>query len=135
MNQKLPQLDKEKIEEVNKLVIQMAPQMNQLISLLKGCGLNEFEIMVGNGNDKISWSDGKPLVKSPTQDQLTIELVHLLDIHYPPHNGFTFMNMIWNPNMAVAEKMAKIVAEYRKRDRKQVESQIVALLAAFKMGA
>lgn len=135
MDLKPPQLDNKKIEDVNKLVTQMAPQLNQLIALLKNCDMNEFEIMVGNGTDKISWSDGKSILKSPTQDQLTIELVHLLDLHYPPHNGYTFMNMIWNPNMAVAEKMAKILAEYRKRDRKQVESQIVALLSAFKMGA
>ncbi len=129
------QLDPKKIEAVNQLVVKMAPQLNELVKLLHECELHEFEIMVGKGTDKMSFSDGKFLSRSPTQDQLTIDLVHILDSHFPPNGGFTFMNMIWNPNMVIAEKLAKTVAEYRKRDRTQVESQIIALLAAFKQSS
>lgn len=123
-----------KIKEVNEILLQIAPQLDKLVVKLRECNMHQFEIMVGNGTDKLAWSDGKMVSSSPTQEQLTIELTNLLDQQYPPFNGLTFMSMIWNPNRAIAEKMAGIIAEFRKRDRSQVESQIIALLAAFKQG-
>ena len=118
------------IAKVNSIVTHLAPHLNELITTIKSLNMHEFEIMVGNGSDKLSWNNGV-IVKSPTQDQLAIEITHILDQAYPM-NVTSFLGMIWSQNSIIANKIAEIVAEYRKRDRAQVESQIVALLAAFK---
>lgn len=96
--------------------------------------MQEFEIMIGDGTDKLRWSSGTFLKRTPTQDQLAIEISHVLDQAYPM-NVSTIMGMIYSQNHLIAQRVAEIVAEYRKRDRAQVESQIVALLAAFKQGS
>ncbi len=126
--------DSHKIDHVNAMVTQMAPQLNELIAVLKSMDVQEFEIMVGNGSDKIYWSSGALLKKSPTQDELVIDLTRVLDESYPGSKT-TFLGLLWNPNHLVATRLAEIVAQYRKRDRAQVHAQIVALLLAFQEGS
>ena len=128
-----PQLTPQKVEQINRHVASLTPQFVQLFSMLHDADVHDFEIDVGT--DKLIWRDPRIALQSPTQAQLTDELTAILDAHYPPFNAFSFMGMIWNPNHPVAEEMAKIVAMYRKRDREQVESQIIALLAAFKQSS
>lgn len=127
-------LDPKKVEEINTLVKQLAPGFAQLIVMLRAADIHEFDMDV-NAGDNLIWRDPQFTMPSPTQGQLLEELTAILNQHYPPLNGFSFMGMIWNPNRAVAETMAKIVADYRKRDRVQVEGQLLALLAAFKQGS
>lgn len=128
------QIDPEKLKEIQGLTAQMTPGFAKLVMLLRSANIHEFEIAVAGGADKMVWNDGKMVMPSPTEAQLTDELMHILDASYPPLSGFNFMGLIWNPNRAIAEKMAKTVAEFRRRDRAQVEAQILALLAAFKQG-
>lgn len=130
-----PVLDPKKMAEIQGITASITPQLAKLVLLLRESNIHEFEVGVTGGTDKLIWTDNKINVPSPTEGELTDELMAILDQAYPPHNGFTFMNMVWNPNRAVAERMAKVVALFRKRDRAQVESQIVALLQAFKQGS
>lgn len=130
----MPVIDQKKIEEIQKLTATMTPGFAKLVMLLRESNIHEFEIAVTGGADKLVWMDSKVQLPSPTEEQLTNELMNILDQQYPPHNGFTFMNMIWNPNRAIAERMAKVVAVFRRRDRAQVEAQIVELLTHFKQG-
>lgn len=123
------------IEEMNQLVASLTPGFAKLVSLLRSSGVHDFEVLVPGGNDKLVWQDSSIEIASPNEAMLTDELMHILDQAYPPRGGFSFMGLIWNPNRAIAEKMAKTVSLFRKRDRAQVEAQIVALLAAFKQGS
>ena len=122
-----------RVEKVNEITQSIAPQLVELITVLRSLNMHEFEIMVGGGTDKLHWSSGEMLKKSPTQDQLSIEITHILDTAYPMYVT-SFMGMTWSQNSLIADKIAEIVAEYRKRDRAQVESQLVALMIAFKQG-
>lgn len=124
----------EMVAEINRLATALAPQMLQMTQLLRRCGLHNFEIMLGDGTEKLHWDSGLMSNKTPTQDQLAIEITHILDQAYP-ENVTQFMGMVWSANNLVANGIAEVVAKYRKRDRAQVESQIVAILAAFKQGS
>lgn len=130
-------LNQQKVDEINQLAATMSPGFTKLILLLREANVHEFEIGINNGADKFVWQDPQAVRPSPTQAQLTNELTAILDKQYNPgmFGGFSFMGMIWNPNRAIAEEMAKKVAEYRARDRKEVEGQIQALLFAFKEGS
>jgi len=130
-----PQLDKGKIAEINKLTASIAPIINNLILMLRDAGIHEFDIGVANGAERLVWQDSKVTFHSPNEFQLTEEIMRILDEAYPPHSGFNFMGLIWNPNRAIAERMSKVISEFRKRDRSQIESQILGLLAAFKQGS
>lgn len=122
-----------RITKINSILKSIAPQLTEVIMLLKFLDVQEFDIMIGNDTDKLHWDSGKILNKSPTQDQLAIEIARILENAYPTNQ--TFMGMVWSQNFLIASKIAEIVAQYRKRDRQQVESQIIALLAAFKQSS
>ncbi len=122
-----------RVTKINDIIRGMAPQLIEIIMLLKSLGVQEFDIMIGSGTDKLHWDNGKILNKSPTQDQLAIEIARILENAYPTTQ--TFMGMVWSQNFLIASKIAEIVAQYRKRDRKQIESQIIALLTAFKQSS
>lgn len=128
------QLEKAKMVEINRLVNAIAPNVTTLLKFLRSSDIHEFEIIVDNGADKMVWSDGKVTYQSPTQTQLADELMRILDEAYPPNNGFSFMGLIWNPNRAIAEKMASVIAEFRRKDKQQLESQMIAITQAFKAG-
>lgn len=124
-------IEPEGIKKVNALVTKMTPMMMALIAELKLLGMHELEVMVGDGTDKMKWSRGLVPQKSPSQEQLTIEITHILD-RMSPGKSSTFMGMIWSDNSIIATKIAETVAEFRKRDREEVGQQIVKLLAEFK---
>jgi len=123
-------LEQENIEKIGKILEVISPKLDELTAILRGGNLNEFEIMVGTG-DTLRWNNANTVRKTPTQDELAFELTVILD-HYYPQNTKLLMGMMWSNNRIVANEVAKKIAEYRRRDRAQVESQIVALLQAFK---
>lgn len=126
---KIPEsLDK----EIQGHLAKVSPSLTALMGLLRNNGVHEFEITLNNGADKLEWNDGLTYVVTPTQEELTNELMAILDAAYPPTSGFSFMNMVWNPNRALAERMAKVVATFRERERQHVEREIVAILTAFR---
>jgi len=134
MNQNPPKpLNQETADRLTSLTTQAAPFLAEISKILRENGLRDFELNVGNKNS-FYWSGGLDIKKSPNEDYLTEEILNILDNEYQQHI-FSFMGMIYNPNRNVAQAIAKIVSMCRAKDRREVSSQIIALLAAFQEGS
>lgn len=129
MNQ---QVNPQTVAKLKELSIQLSPQLSEVVKLLRDMGLHEFEIGINSEGDSFHWSSGLIGQKTISQQQLETELIKILDNEYPM-NVLMFMGMVYSPNRNVAQTIAEIVAEHRRRDRSQVASQLVALLAAFQL--
>lgn len=128
-----PQIDPQLVAKIEQLSVELTPKLTEIVRLLRGANLQEFEILVG-GNDKFYWSGGFESKKTISQEQLEAELMQVLDQAYPG-NTLMFMGMVYSPNRNLARAIAMMVAERRRRDRNEVMSQIIALLGAFQQGS
>ena len=128
-----PQINPQVIAKINDLSQQATPLLGQIAVLLRENNLHEFELSV-DGRESFFWSGGLENKQSPNEEELTNELQDILDQSFP-RNILMFMGMIYNPNRQVARKIAEIVSMHRAKDRREVASQIMALLAAFQQGS
>ena len=128
-----PQIDPQLVTKIEQLSVEITPKLTEIVRLLRGANLHEFEILVEK-TDKFYWSGGLDYKKTPSQGQLEVELMQVLDMAYPG-NTLMFMGMVYSPNRNLAQALAQIVAEHRRRDRHEIMSQIFALIAAFQQGS
>ena len=112
---------------------EIAPKLAEVAAILRENDLHEFEIGVSN-TDSFFWSGGLANKKAPSEQEVQDDILAILNIEYPK-GVRTFMGMVYNPNLQVAQGLAKIVGLHRAKDRREVQGQLIALLAAFQQGS
>jgi hypothetical protein len=122
-------------EQLGQYITTLMPTLKQLASVLRQAGIQELEMNIEGAGGRLLWLDNGAFAKgSPNQQQITFEVTKLLDDAFPNKLG-GFMGMLYSHNALLAEKIAKVVAEYRRKDRADVASQVQAILAAFQQGS
>jgi hypothetical protein len=114
---------------VNQLLSEVLPKLGEIFKLLGKNGLEGFELVIPNHYGKLIYV-GK-LIQSPNETILTNQVKKVLDMHYPDKISFLDHSMM-SSNYTVAQGIARVLSERYTRDRRDIESQLRALLAAFR---
>lgn len=119
------------VKKINELSTIAMPTLSMMASLLRGSKLTEFDLLVNDSGDRFHWSSGIGTKKPLNQSVLEAEILNVLNREYASEEVM-LMGMVYSPNRAIAQEIAMIVAEQHRRDRREIENDISALLMAFK---
>ena len=97
--------------------------------MLRDESLDGFELGVEGYAGKLVYIG--ELSQSPSELKLSAQIQSVLDMHYP--EKITFVGgASYGVNDNVAQSIARLLTEWRGRDRKDIECQLLAIIKAFK---